>query len=410
MNEDLNLQKEKILELLYSGESANDLLAFEIIKQLEDKKAFYFPLVSLCMVTRDAIFQENIYEYLEPVLHQKHKEYVTLFQKKNKNKRIGRGIAALLGNLYGKSNLTFLYSGNKKIKDFFLPEEVSELLFFFARRTGEGTIRYFDFNDDKSNHPKRMEVLNLHLNKLKIGRDIIRIPCLYWKEIEYYLERIKSFFLAKKLKHITLHLSNIKSESLPLNILSQFSIKLKIIVNGDFPSYLFNLNKLESLQLVLNDSTNNFPNDWNKSNGIKKLSIHSNQSFAFTNLDFVDTVPELESIVLSGVFLNHPDLLLKNFKVKIKYGDIVFSSIEGYESIDQVYWRYGICLDLIKASNLSLNEKRELLIKILNQEEDIPDIKRLSTNDLRRLLKSNDEKLKVIIREEIYLRRNKPNG
>ena len=45
-------EEEKIMDLLLSNEPANDVIAFEIIKQLEDWKNFYLPLFAILLLTK----------------------------------------------------------------------------------------------------------------------------------------------------------------------------------------------------------------------------------------------------------------------------------------------------------------------------------------------------------------------
>lgn len=59
---DLNNSEDKIRELLYSGESANDLLVIEIIKQLNNSKTFYLPLICLVMIIRNESLMSEIFD------------------------------------------------------------------------------------------------------------------------------------------------------------------------------------------------------------------------------------------------------------------------------------------------------------------------------------------------------------
>jgi len=56
--------EEKLLELFYSNEHANDLLSFEIIKHLEDEEFSISMLISLILATKSPAFKKDVYKYI----------------------------------------------------------------------------------------------------------------------------------------------------------------------------------------------------------------------------------------------------------------------------------------------------------------------------------------------------------
>ena len=63
-----NENQDKILQLLYTGDIANDKIAFEIIKSDAISDTLFESLIALAMTAEDDEFGSDIYKYIQPKL------------------------------------------------------------------------------------------------------------------------------------------------------------------------------------------------------------------------------------------------------------------------------------------------------------------------------------------------------
>jgi len=124
-------QVEKIFTLFNNGDPVNDRLVFEIIKQLEDAKIFYFPLICLCIIIRDRDLKKRILHYLKPNLNKKQEEYINNFESGGVSYS-GLVLTLFDGQVFPKAPRGSVLKSN--IEDFFTKKEIGELIYFHTKR------------------------------------------------------------------------------------------------------------------------------------------------------------------------------------------------------------------------------------------------------------------------------------
>jgi len=140
--------RQKILELLYCGEPANDMLAFEIIRYSEDFSFFKFSLMGLLFSkTMDyGFFCEEVSEYFKPILGFNQLQFL-------KNYSI---------RLYDKTKGCNTY----KFERLFTLSEISSILYFLVKRGDISPEAYLVYPNKE--HPKREEVVDLLIDRIKM--------------------------------------------------------------------------------------------------------------------------------------------------------------------------------------------------------------------------------------------------
>jgi len=407
MQEFNNTQQQKILELLYTGEPANDLLAFEIIKQLKVDNEFYLTMICLAMIIEDRTLISEILQYLSTSLTPQHKAYLILFdlEKPPHKKGFGHGLTTLF--VRQLKEIPFLYKEGKKIEDYFSKQEISELIFFNAKRTGKGSEAFFENNEDECLHPKRVEMLNLYLEKRKEG--IFRVPYLFTDEIEILFENIVSQSSEFQLLNMGIQVNKLREDRLPSNVLD---FLFKGISLGDsnlnfslthIPSFIFDFKKIRELFLCIKDSKV-LNQNWKYSTGIKFVNIIAQGDCEISNLDGFKTLYNLSILKINGAKVPNPDYLLEmpHYSFVVKFSELRFSSIKNYNiHVDQSFSDFQFALKLIRNTNLSINEKRKYLEKVLNRKQSVSDINALSIEDMEALWEKADAYTKLLLSMEI---------
>jgi len=356
MKEELTTQKEKILDLLYTGESANDLLVFELIKQMEDKKAYYLPLIYLMLDSFGSEFSENILKFLKPVISSRHRKCIEKIDD-----LMETGLLHSVFLFFRRINPSFI--SKPVIVDFFSNSELTELSYFHIKRTGDGMPYFFYF--DEGHHSKRTEIFDLYLKEIHT-----RALILYYfssKEIEMVFDYVWTNFLS-----------------------------------------------FRSLDLFIKDE-NTLPKDWSKLNSVSEIKIVGKENCVFGNFDFLNTVSDLRAAYISGVKLSQPDVLIRDYNFRMKIDDVEFTNpkfdhwgpFTFYEQVllEDRALDYGNFLFVIKKSNLSFAKKKKLFYEKIIQPISRYRLNMFSMEELLSLEDTNHKLAKEIVQLEIKSRK-----
>ena len=371
-----NSDHQKIMKLIYSGTDSNDIIAFEIIKQLENRDAFFLPLISIYLSSTNQNHRKNIYSFLKSKFTVEQENY----------------FARTLENPIEipKSSNTSWFWGS--LKPIFQNTDIVELSYLLYKRLKSGVQNFLIF--DNGIHPYRREIFEAFLTAQKYRRNlsILNISGLFPNEMKEYADLnistqpIKPFY--------TLKLDNLKSTEIPPIF---FSKKIRNVeIKGDyqqsflsvFPSFVFNFEHLDSLTLSI-DNKIIIPNDWSQINGLKLLFLYGkrNEEFTLSNLDFIDSIPSLMSLTLINLQLSHPELLLQKKNLSISYRNPKFESLENYE-INLKTEMIPKIANALKRSNLPYEDQKYYFKKLLVLQN-VNNISSFSTKELQILEKIN---------------------
>ena len=297
--ENYSQEQLKILDLFYSGEHANDLLVFEIVKQMEKDQFAILLLNSLILASKSLAFKKEVYKYIRSDFSEKYHLGIRLFTKKP------------FGHFAIKPLLNLLELAFSKL-------EILELFYRMTKRTGKGHDVFLIV--DNKDHPKRAEVLQ---NFLKIEKgSLLSIPGLFPEEIEE--STIDFFEKNPKAERLQISLNSLKSTQIPAII---FSKKIDSLIYRDsflteksksFPDFIFQFEGLRKLTLNLHPEMS-IPKDWSSLDALTILAF-SKEGLVFQNIDFLNTLPNLKFV--SNMTLGKPELFLQKAQFEISSSDI----------------------------------------------------------------------------------------
>jgi len=114
-----NSDHEKIFNLLYSNSLSNDKIAFEIIKNLESGKTFFWSLISIAIMTSDDVFTNEVLKYYDTLLDAKQKQYIKSRRNGNYNRLQHQSLLNVFPN---QANVEMTYTefrrSRKCVQDF----------------------------------------------------------------------------------------------------------------------------------------------------------------------------------------------------------------------------------------------------------------------------------------------------
>ena len=377
-----NSDHEKIFSLIYSNSLPNDKIAFEIIKNLDSYNVFFPPLIIMSLMSKDQIFAQNILSFIESNLTTKQKGFI---QYKINNPSDNQNI--------------HLPSFRR---DF--PNQLCANIFFtYFKRTGEG-LRDFLCADDGS-HSKRENIFDLHLKESNSRFNSLRISGLLPKEIGIYAQH----FFTKNTNPVyeTLHLEDLKSNEIPAIIFTKKYKSVLIFENNHptiFPSYIFQLSTLKSLNFVLSPEME-LPDDWSSLSEIEEIHFRG-QGFIFKNFNFIDPLPKLRNITLGQHFLSNPKILLRKKAIPIT-GKIQFISREGYAK--GTTYQQAFLLNQKKALSLAASlgksilslEEQEYYFKKLTGVRQFKKLEKLPFHELIALMNVNFAELRNVVQTQL---------
>jgi len=362
----LKEEQQKILDLFYSNEHANDLLVFEILKQRKNDQFSILLLNSLILASKRLVFKEEIYKYI----------------RANFSKKYHLGIRLLNVKRYGHFAIKPLLS---MLEPAFSKIEKLELFYRYTKRTGKGHDVFLIV--DNREHPKRKEIFQDFLKNENGGS--LNIPGLFPDEIE---ECATNFFeKLSKPDRLQISLNSLKSPEIPEIV---FSKKYDALIYrndffnekiSSFPNFIFQFKNLRKITLNLHPKIN-VPENWSQLGALKILAF-SKDGPVFQNLNFLETIPNLK--YASNMTLGKPELFLQQKHIEISSSDIP-EKIRNKQRIilpSEIISQVG---NDLKKSELSEERQHYFFEKLLIQklskfsEEEIEE---LSTVDFERKVK-----------------------
>jgi len=335
-------EQQKILELLYSGKHANDLLAFELLQHVEDKSPFFLPFVATLFSYQNEEASKKYFDFIKPNL--------------NENQQLFIKSVIREGRLDWDGWAHYLKTFNEG--------QLKELAYISFKRTGFGFIPFLIL--DNGEHPSRREVFEGMLKRFQSIK-YLNFSGLYPNEIDEYMEsQFESF---PDLEFSYLVIDHLKETYFPKSLKKA---KIKMITNripivGEFPKELLEINSVNRLSININEQTI-LPSDWS---GFKELESidFGGANYVFKNINFVHQCPNLKQIsVVRSHSFSHPDILLGN-RVPFHTG-AWFESIEGYfeNKIDsKISYSIFFISSVLGKSDFSIEKQKEYLIKFSNQ-------------------------------------------
>ena len=333
-------------------------------------------------MSKDTIFAQNILSFIEPNLTIRQKEVI---QYKVNNPSHNQNI--------------YLLSFRR---DF--PSQLCTNIFFtYFKRTGEG-LRDFLCADDGS-HPKRKNMFALLL-KEEISRfNSLRISGLLPNEMEIYAQHCFANNTSPVLE--ILHLEDLKSNEIPAILFTKKYKSVLILDHNNptiFPSYIFKLSILKSLNFVLSPEMK-LPDDWSSLSEI--IEIHfGGRGFIFKDFNFTETLPKLRNITLGQHYLSNPKILLRKKTVPIS-GTIQFVSREGY--LNGTGYQKAFLFDQKKALSLAAAlgksilplEEQEYYFKKLTGIRQFKKLDKLSFHELIALMNVSFTELRNVVQTQL---------
>jgi hypothetical protein len=349
-----NSDYQKIIKLIYSGVDSNDIIAFEIIKQLENSNALFLPLISIYLSSVNQNNRKNIYDFLKSNFSVEQEIYFTEILDKPVVLPRSRNILKFWINL----------------KPIFQNKDIVELCYLFYKRLKKGIQAFLIL--DNGIHPNRREIFEAFLNSQKQSNHRIKLEMsgLFPDEMKEYADL--SFSIQASKPYYILILNNLKSSEIPSIILSKKINKLEIQRDYQetffsiFPSFIFNFKQIDNLTISINNQVI-FPKNWSRINGLKELSLigKKNEEIIFSNLDFLDSIPSLVFLTLKNHQLSHPELLLQKKKPLIFFPNPKFESLGNYEINLKTDKIVSNIANALKRSNLSYEDQQYYFKRLL---------------------------------------------
>jgi len=393
-----NSQTEKILNLLHTKEPANDLLSFEIIKQLEDSSAFKIPLMGLllCETLKKTSMKNEILEYLKPTLTANQKRFLSNASSRNLNKVRGRY--------------------NRNFEKYFSITEISNILYFLVHRDKVSPDVYLAFPNKE--HSKREEMVDLLIENRFVKKanhrsrvfNEFNFSFLYPNEMEKFLNRALFHFQKNpNLKDVTFRfdfdLNLLKTQEIPSTILNLKKVDLKIYDSSKytrgiryFPKFIFSFKNVSTLTLNLFDESE-LPNDWSSAYGWEKMILKYSEKCTISDFNFLATIPKLERVEITSKHFrfSHPEIFLQ---AKHVYIDVIsnrrsmdttetsqiFSSTEGYALHSKLNLRSFLRItNALKKSDLSYQNQIKFLKMVNASEHSYDELKTFSFDKILEL-------------------------
>jgi len=243
---DLNLTEEdqKIFMLLNSGEYANDLLGFEIIKKMGKVQPFLGALICLAATTVKESFRNEILSYIDPVLTEKQRTIVNGLRNSHINLRIDHPE-------FKRNDLINIFYTN-------------------ARRTGIDSDKFLTLDD--GTHPDRATVFKSWLVLRKVYHNI-SIPGLLPHEWDIYVREV--FSKIPDSNNYNLIIFGLKTDNIPDVIFSRNYKQVMILAftfRQKFPEFIFKIKGMESLSIELFPDYE-IPKDWSRLADLTKVTF-----------------------------------------------------------------------------------------------------------------------------------------
>jgi len=331
--------EQKILELLYTGEPANDLLAFEMIKHLEKDKMLLIALFCIQWSIKNRELIESINNFLDKDICLKKFSYREryliksfIIDKLSRNEYLN-----LRGHLSNQAILDILFllikrgRGRKRIRE---NDDLDLIKFFLIYDDGGHPKRKFvvdklaNFPLDGYRRSGSLPLYGLFYEELK--------ECFRNKQLELRGgRRIKGKktrlvqsakgvrSLSRMMKIVSnLNIVDLKTDSFPINI-QKFQFKrirlrsLKDEFISVLPEYLFLFKNFESLDLSI-DNLNIFKKAYKEKISVNELVLNCTRNVEITSFDFLDLFSNLKEVTINHGFISHPRILLGLGKVKVR--------------------------------------------------------------------------------------------
>ena len=373
MNENIKQQKGKILELLYSGNAASDLLAFELIQHIEDNSSFVLPFMGVLFTPTSQRMSIQTLDLLQPFIT---REQLGYFKKRPNG----------IKNFYLRESYLA----------YFTEKELAEIAYMTVRRKGFGIHAFLIFDD--GSHPNRSIIFDILL-KEKINYNHLIIKGLFPDEMERYIEFI--FLRNPSLEFDSLSIEYLKKAHISKQLLkaSFEAVEYTDTLIEYLPKELLKLKGVKRLLLKIKKTTK-LPNDWEELKNLEELYF-GKTSYVFTDFTFLDGLPKLEWLSVDNQYFSHPDILLRKNLPKIHSGH--FISSEGFEvnNEGQIVNKKRI-FSLAQAlgnSSLSLVKQKKFLRKLMNQK-----MSSLSKEELEELLTANIRRFEKKIKSLLYIK------
>lgn len=315
----LSDKEQKIAQLIYSGEPANDLLALELIKHSGVTDGLYPLVLSVILTSKDRAVKQAY----QPFFKNQQLDKATIFRimmSRDPNNLI----PALSNYSYDISTMA-AYAVFRRGP-------------FGRETTSRKTCNTFLYFSNKD-HPHRKEVFNEvlkihtdHSTKMKNNNDnriknnnrplphihVSSFIGLYSNEI---LQILKLYDMNIPL---ILSLSHYKERELPKQI-SNFEVE-SLTVEGsffdEFPQFVFQLPGVKKMRFR-DCSLYGIPKDWSVFKKLESLTFSRN-NFVFEDFDFADSIPNLQNLHLGENKIRSPYHLIR--KKKLPLSTFAFAS------------------------------------------------------------------------------------
>ena len=357
---DSNSRQQKILELLYSGNAANDLLAFEFIQHVEyDKDFFFLPFLAAIL---NPTGKEDVEKYLDYVTPKLSEDQLTF-------------VNAVIQEGYCD------WEGWQYYQKLFSNEQLLKLIYITIRRTGNGHYPFLIL--DNREHPDRRLVFE-SLKKTFKNTKFLSFAGLYPDEIDELVQFHLDYNPKREFNH--LRIQNMKESYFPKSLLgiNVERITYHIPIVDDFPNELLSMKGVKELGIIVGPNSK-LPTDWSGLAELESLSF-GGADYVFENIDFVKQCRNLKVVFIAGAhYLSSPDLLVgnrANFQTgaQFKSNDGYYLNGVDYKKRFNVYFASGV----LGKSDFSLEKQKYYLKKLSNY--DLPafkleELKELSTLD-----------------------------
>jgi len=361
--------QQKVIEFLHSGDPANDLLAFEMIKYVELNKTLMIALIYIQKVT-------NVKQI---------KRDLSNFFSKDTNHRLNLNpeLESIKSELESER---FFYPSYTNLRKYFSHNETLDFLFFLAMR-----YRHLGFAErflihDNGEHPKRNLIVDILMTsqKQKSFSDFVLLSGLSFNELEradekllkdkYGKQRINYRFTDLKADKLSTNFQKLRFNQVEIKSFNQNYISI-------FPEFLFSFPFTHTLRLPI-DTVNVFPKVGENQVNIKQLELTCSDNVEFTNFDFLNLFSGLKTIIIKGGYVCHPNTFLGLGKISIQ-SSAEFKSTEGYKINAPLKGISNIASYLNKMP-LSINERLYFFSKLLRLRN-LGNMSFFSDEELKRL-------------------------
>jgi len=388
--------KQRILEILSSGDSIDDEIAFGLIMSLKNDSYFALPLLSVYFTTSNHALKPNIHSYLEYTFPDQNVEYLKeiKFPLTKEDFKTEKGF-------YESKFYQYLLAHFSKTK-------ILDIFYFIHKRTGLGTEKFLLL--DESGHPRRNEIFQAFVKDQKLEDEEIEIKlgCLTSQEIQIFSNHLTLKLKNKSYLKLALKIFEDKSIIIPPSLLSMKweSVEIKQDYSNlyltTFPSYIFKFENVKKLILFVKHESI-LPENWSTSFGFEEINFEGEKNIQFENLDFLQTIPRLRKVHFNNIQLS-------SFSLLLKAKHVLFSSYHRKflprstrlfpKTREESIGTISFC---IKNSNLS-DWQKEKFIRNFFESTSLKDLSSISIFDLKILAQSNLGVLNKYVNEALLNR------